>query len=294
MHNVVYDVVQQVFNGAMDRGFNRRLSIDLFETGRITEKIVEGQKRSDKAQQERKMRLGYMGHLTLVAEEVVKYTERQAPETLDRDVVDRISDPEWIHYLEHTLAETRDRDHAILGGVRPDSNLGPKQAVLNTVATAQGGYGNSITNSAALPSPGLDSMDLANAGGTGYNFNNAALISGFGNSDDEEEEEMEENEFRQDNGDTAHHSELDLDYQVGHTYTQPSFKLRRAWSFSKTMTSHCTTHMHKRLPLLMMLVCVSMLLLSISRKKEFESIRPLCIFLFISCSRHLLLPFASY
>lgn len=217
---MVYDVVQQVFNGAMDRGYNRNLAIDLFETGRITERIVEGQKRSDKAQQERKMRLGYMGHLTLVAEEVVKFTERQPAEALDQDVVDKVSDAEWIHYVEHTLAETRDRDNAILGGVRPDSHLGPKQAVLSAVAASQGGFNSDASNNVALPSPGLDSMDLANATDSGYNFNNAALLSGFGNSDDEEDEDVEESEYRQESSTTAHHSQLDEDYQVG----QPPFQ----------------------------------------------------------------------
>jgi len=43
LHNVVYDVVQQVFNGPMDRGHNRFLAFDLFETGRITEQIINGQ-----------------------------------------------------------------------------------------------------------------------------------------------------------------------------------------------------------------------------------------------------------
>ena len=45
----------------MDRGFNRALSIDLFETGNITMRIVDGQKKSDEAQQRNRMRLGYMG-----------------------------------------------------------------------------------------------------------------------------------------------------------------------------------------------------------------------------------------
>jgi hypothetical protein len=30
LHNVVYDVVQQVFNGTLDRGYNRTLALDLF------------------------------------------------------------------------------------------------------------------------------------------------------------------------------------------------------------------------------------------------------------------------
>jgi len=199
LHNVVYDVVQQVFNGAMDRGYNRNLAIDLFETGRITERIIEGQQRSAALEKEKNMRLGYMGHLTLIAEEVVKFTERQPAELLDQSVVDRITHPDWIHYVEHVLADTRERDNAILGGVRPDAAGGPRQAVLNAVNAAQSGFGNN--NSAALAdaglsdnpnTPGLDSMDLANAGHTEYGGN--TLLSGFGNSSDEEEEDLEETE----------------------------------------------------------------------------------------------------
>ena len=88
MHNVVYDVVQQVFNGPMDRGYNRTLAIDLFDTGDITARIVDGQRKSDEAQEKNRMRLGYMGHLTLIAEEVVKFTERHPPELLSDSVLE--------------------------------------------------------------------------------------------------------------------------------------------------------------------------------------------------------------
>ena len=74
----------------MDRGFNRSLAIDLFETGDITMRIVDGQRKSDEAQLKNKMRLGYMGHLTLIAEEVVKFTERHPPELLSESVLDRV------------------------------------------------------------------------------------------------------------------------------------------------------------------------------------------------------------
>ena len=104
----------------MDRGFNRSLAIDLFETGRITERIIEGQQASDKAQAETNMRLGYMGHLTLIAEEVLKFTERHPAELLSQSVLDKVMSQAWIDYVEQTLAETRERDNAILGGVRPD------------------------------------------------------------------------------------------------------------------------------------------------------------------------------
>lgn len=216
LHNVVYDVVQQVFNGAMDRGYNCHLALDVFATGRITEKIVDGQKASDQAQKEQKVRLGYMGHLTLIAEEVVKFADRQPPEDLSQMLVDKVTSPDWTHYVEHVLAETRDRDNAILGGVRPDVAGGPRQAVLNAVNAAQGGFGSSGSNvlaSAGLggqSATGLDSMDLANAGNPSYG---SGLPRGFGGSDDDEDEEMEEVEHSADESRAG--AGLDEDEQVG-------------------------------------------------------------------------------
>ncbi|TID15302.1 NADPH-dependent diflavin oxidoreductase 1 [Venturia nashicola] len=202
LHNVVYDVVQQVFNGQMNRGFNRSLAIDLFETGRITDRIVEGQQASDKAQKENNMRLGYMGHLTLIAEEVVKFTERHPPECLSQSVLDKVMAKQWVEYVEQTLAETRERDNAILGGVRPDMSVGPRQAVLNAVNAAQGYGGSSAAGSAmsglstGTGAMGLDTAELTSATGNtssgGYLFSGSSLLSGFNHgSSDEEDEEME-------------------------------------------------------------------------------------------------------
>ncbi|EOD46591.1 putative sit4-associated protein [Neofusicoccum parvum UCRNP2] len=207
LHNVVYDVVQQVFNGQMERGYNRALAIDLFETGRVTERIIEGQQASDKAQTETNMRLGYMGHLTLIAEEVVKFTERHPPELLSLSVLEKVINQQWTDYVEHTLAETRERDNAILGGVRPDMAVGPRQAVLNAVNAASG-FGNSSLASAGLGgngSVGLDSMELTGSGG-GYGLSGGSLLSGFNNSSDEEDEDMEEGEGERQ---TTPHPQLD-------------------------------------------------------------------------------------
>lgn len=187
----------------MDRGYNRSLAIDLFETGRITERIVDGQQRSDEAQAKNNMRLGYMGHLTLIAEEVVKFSERHPPELLSPAVLDRVTSKQWSDYVENTLSETRERDNAILGGVRPDMSVGPRQAVLNAVNAAHG-FGNSGSSALAnaglngAASSGLDSMDLANGGGVSHSTfgpgSGSLSSSGFGSSSDEEDEEMEEME----------------------------------------------------------------------------------------------------
>lgn len=200
LHNVVYDVVQQVFNGPMDRGYNRTLAIDLFQTGRITECIVEGQMHSDEAQAKNNMRLGYMGHLTLVAEEVVKFSDRHPPELLSQVVLEKVTSQKWNEYVENTLSETRERDNAILGGVRPDMSLGPRQAVLNAVnagSTFGGGASTALANAGLNGNPGLDSMDLTSNGSATSNgslgvSNSGSLLSGFGSSSDEEDEEMEE------------------------------------------------------------------------------------------------------
>ncbi|KAI9046758.1 hypothetical protein LZ554_009495 [Drepanopeziza brunnea f. sp. 'monogermtubi'] len=195
LHNVVYDVVQQVFNGPMDRGFNRSLAIDLFETGDITMRIVDGQKKSDEAQAKSRMRLGYMGHLTLIAEEVVKFTERHPPELLSDSVLDKVMNGEWVTYVEVTLAETRERDNAILGGVRPDMSVGPRQAVMNAVNAASnfGGASSALADAGLNGSVGLDSIDLANGNGTStFALSGGTLLSGFGSSSDEEDDEMDE------------------------------------------------------------------------------------------------------
>lgn len=202
LHNVVYDVVQQVFNGPMEKGYNRSVAINLFEIASITEQIVEGQRRSDEAQQKKNMRLGYMGHLTLVAEEVVKFSERHPAELLSQTVMDKVLEKAWIDYVEQTLSETRERDNAILGGVRPDMSVGPRQAVLNAVNASQG-FGNSSAlanaglNGGIGGQQGLDSIELSNSGSApsaGFGSGGGSLLSGFGSSSDDEDEEMDEAE----------------------------------------------------------------------------------------------------
>lgn len=202
----MYDVVQQVFNGPMERGYNRLLAINVFETGQITKAIVEGQRRSDETQRTKRIRLGYMGHLTLVAEEVVKFSERHPPELLSRSVMDSVLNPEWIDYVEQTLSETRERDNAILGGVRPDMAVGPRQAAMNSSASNQG-----FSNSSALAEAGLNGgiggsafqgfdINQGSVSGGAFGGGGTSLLSGFASSSDDEDEEMEDQEDREASG----------------------------------------------------------------------------------------------
>jgi SIT4-associating protein SAP185/190 len=194
---VVYDVVQQVFNGPIDRFHNRALTIDLFNTGDITRAIVNGQRRNDVLQQHDRMRLGYMGHLTLIAEEVVKFTERHPPVEFSGVVLEQVTDPEWLTYVEVTLSETRERDNAILGGSRPEAGMAAQQIPLNAgdepAATFTG-------QSSVLAEAGLSGLSNLDDSDLPHNLNrtafvgqsSAGLLSEFGSSSDEEDDDIEE------------------------------------------------------------------------------------------------------
>lgn len=208
LHNVVYDIVQQVFNGPMDRGYNPTLAVSLFEAADITNAIIKGQLASDESQATMKTRMGYMGHLTLIAEEVVKFTERHPPELLSETVLQRVMDQKWMDYVEGALAETRERDNAILGGIRPEVAMGHRAGMSGNSLSSAGlsGLGSSFSGnsqngggSSALAEAGLNgSADLQENDGSGglgpFAISAGTLMSGFGSSSDEDDDDAEDND----------------------------------------------------------------------------------------------------
>ena len=183
----------------MDRGYNPTLAVSLFEAADVTAAIIFGQQTSDESQAKTKTRMGYMGHLTLIAEEVVKFTERHPPELLSESVLDKVMSQGWINYVEGALAETRERDNAILGGVRPEVALGHRGSIGG--ASGLGGVGLSGIGAAssagggALAEAGLNGgMEMNDNAGNGvgpFAISAGTLMSGFGSSSDEDEDEAE-------------------------------------------------------------------------------------------------------
>ncbi|KAI1452669.1 SAPS-domain-containing protein [Annulohypoxylon moriforme] len=210
LHNVVYDIVQQVFNGPMDRGYNPTLAISLFEAADITNAIISGQASSEQSQARNKTRMGYMGHLTLIAEEVVKFTERNPPELLSELVLDRVMSQDWINYVEGALAETRERDNAILGGVRPEVALNNRAQMAGNglggmglsslgLGGAQGGGSSALAEAGLNGGGGGGGMEIQDNGSGSslgpFSISSGLLSgSGFGSSSDEEEDDAEDNE----------------------------------------------------------------------------------------------------
>ncbi|KAG8929795.1 hypothetical protein FRC00_001415 [Tulasnella sp. 408] len=124
LHNVVYDLLHQVLTGRVEKGLNRELVVSLFRDSRILQRIIEGQKKNDEACSKPKgSRVGYMGHLTLISEDIVSAFDHYPP-----DVIDILSSyaprPEWDQYVSGKYKETKDKDTSQLGGGKPVVGLG--------------------------------------------------------------------------------------------------------------------------------------------------------------------------
>ncbi|KAH8117023.1 SIT4 phosphatase-associated protein-domain-containing protein [Phellopilus nigrolimitatus] len=117
LHSVVYDVLHQILTGRVDSGLNRELTIALFRDGRLLNRIVEAQKRNDaESTKPRHVRLGYMGHLTLVSEDVIGALEHYPPE-LKLLLAQYAPQPDWDDYVGGRYHETKTKDTSLLGGV---------------------------------------------------------------------------------------------------------------------------------------------------------------------------------
>ncbi|PKI85523.1 hypothetical protein MVES1_000340 [Malassezia vespertilionis] len=122
LHNVVYDIVQQLFNGDMSAGINRILTISTFHEARLIDSILEGARGSAASSKgPRRIRMGYMGHLNLIAEEVLKLLER-CPMEVSRKVGNAFRQPDWNEFVDNELRVSRTLEATPLAGGRPEDN----------------------------------------------------------------------------------------------------------------------------------------------------------------------------
>ncbi len=112
---------------------------------------------------------------------------------------------DWINYVEGALAETRDRDNAILGGVRPEAVIHNRQPGAGLAAVGLSGL-SGLGSTLGIGSQGASSV-LAEAGlngnlemqgngdGAAGPFSiSAGISSGFHSSSDEDDDDVEEND----------------------------------------------------------------------------------------------------
>lgn len=123
LHNVVFDIIQQIFNGPLKSGFNRFLIKDLLTNTELTKLIIEGERDCVKQEEENKPRLGYIGHLTLIAEEIVKfsaYLDEMNINFTTNSINNCLNDSNWKDYVETTLNARREQYDLVLGDIPPN------------------------------------------------------------------------------------------------------------------------------------------------------------------------------
>ncbi|KNZ81983.1 Extragenic suppressor of kinetochore protein 1 [Termitomyces sp. J132] len=119
LHGAVYDVVHQILNAPVESGYNRELAISLFRDARIMYRIVDGQKHNDaEASKNNGARFGYMGHLTLMTEDVITALEHFPPE-LRLILIAYAPSPGWDEYVVGRYHEAKRKDTRPLGGGKP-------------------------------------------------------------------------------------------------------------------------------------------------------------------------------
>lgn len=136
LHSAVYDIIHQILTGNLDSGYNRELAISLFRDARLMYRIVEGQKHNDtercvpfrpihlrhssdtSSAKPKGVRLGYMGHLQLISEDVLIALEVFPPE-VRLLIIQYAPDPDWDEYVTGRYLETKRRDNILLGGGKP-------------------------------------------------------------------------------------------------------------------------------------------------------------------------------
>ena len=66
-------------------------------------------------------RLGYMGHVTIIVDEIMKLVESPTfKESLEPELRPYIDQDDWIEYVNKYYRETKNEDTKPLGGSKPD------------------------------------------------------------------------------------------------------------------------------------------------------------------------------
>ncbi|KAF8912191.1 SIT4 phosphatase-associated protein-domain-containing protein [Gymnopilus junonius] len=210
LHSAVYDVVHQVMTGGAEGGYNRELIISLFRDAKILHRIVEAQKQNDiESSKPKGVRLGYMGHLMLISEDVITAMARFPPD-LRLVIIQYAPEPEWDNFVTGRYNETKKEDNRLLGGGKPviRSNVVRNPAHADD-SEIEGGVRGEFRRAASVgPSTPVSTADFGSADGEDdedddnmssnraphfarYLAQEMGSTDQFGSSSDEEDEEKD-------------------------------------------------------------------------------------------------------
>lgn len=109
-HNVVFDLIQQIFNGKLN-SYNSFLIVELFNMNSrsLTDIIMKYYDENASP------RPGYMGHIILISEEVVKFTSLYKPDLISPLILSAVQSEAWEKFVNGTLYKTRETYNVVLG-----------------------------------------------------------------------------------------------------------------------------------------------------------------------------------
>jgi len=106
---------------SMIRKCSYRLTISILKEGELTKKIVKAQRLNDfEVEQPRGVRLGYMGYITHISDEICKLIDT-CGSALNKSLGKTLKSEGWIEYASKILPETKFQDCQPLGGERPNN-----------------------------------------------------------------------------------------------------------------------------------------------------------------------------
>ncbi|CAI4043629.1 hypothetical protein SKDZ_10G1160 [Saccharomyces kudriavzevii ZP591] len=209
LHNVIYDVIQQIFNGPLKIGYNRFLLSDLLTNICLTDMIINGNNECTKYEEAHNSRLGYMGHLTLIAEEVTKFTayiEEMNISFENTKVTNSFFESKWVKYTEDVLEDLKGKYNAILGDVAEEGEIleDEEDGTVYGKATHSGGSVDDYIN---------DIMQMDNVNGQGEESEEAEGYDGL--DEDKSQEYCHDNSIKKGSGVPSNneHDEAQLYYE---------------------------------------------------------------------------------
>ncbi|PVZ98256.1 hypothetical protein BB558_005743 [Smittium angustum] len=106
LHSVVYDILHQVLTLPTDDESNIELIVSLFKDAQITYRIATAALKNSCSSQ---IRMGYMGHLLGIAEEIVRLLELD-DQNISPLLISHIDQNSWDNFVENALREAKERD----------------------------------------------------------------------------------------------------------------------------------------------------------------------------------------
>jgi len=117
LHSLVHDMIVKIFSAEFEQ--EKDLILTILKDARLTEQIVENAKQNEvEIVEKRAIRRGYMGHLILISNHLVKFSE--LPD-LPAEISKYFEAESWKEYVNTILEDTNQNDNKPLGGHRPSN-----------------------------------------------------------------------------------------------------------------------------------------------------------------------------